>query len=95
MWNMLKKEAEKNTQDLSITIIKTEYIMSRDSLKRAATEKYLDDQLLKPFSSYMNRESRNGRNESLLSIHCYTTHFLTKLFQEDEKFDYIKVARWC
>jgi Ulp1 family protease len=69
--------------------------MTRDSLKRAATEKYLDDQLLNTFSRYMNRESRNGRNESLLSIHCYTTHLLTKLFQEDEKFDYTKVARWC
>jgi hypothetical protein len=65
MWNMLKKEAEKKPQDLSITIIGTEY-MKRDSLKRAVTEKYLDDQPLKTFSSYMNRESRNGRNESLL-----------------------------
>jgi Ulp1 family protease len=27
-------------------------------------------------------------------MHCYTTHFLTKLFQENEKFDYTKVARW-
>jgi Ulp1 family protease len=94
MWNMLKKEAEKKPQDLSITIIDTEY-MTRYSLKRAATEKYLDDQLLNTFSSYTNRESRNGRTESLLSIHCYTTHFLTKLFQEDEKFDYTKVAQWC
>jgi Ulp1 family protease len=63
-------------------------------LKRAAVEKYVDDQLLNTFFSYMNRESRNGRKESLLSIHYYTTHFLTKLFQEDEKLDYTKVYRW-
>jgi Ulp1 family protease len=94
MWNMLKKEAEKKPQDLSITVKDTEY-MTRDSLKRAATEKYVDDQLLNNFFSYMNRVSRNCRNEYLLSIHCYTTHFLTKLFQEDDKFDYTKVARWC
>jgi hypothetical protein len=94
MWNILKKESEKNPQDLSTTIIDTEY-MVRDSLKRAATEKYLDDQLLNTFFSYMNRDSRNGSNESLLSIHCYTTHFLTNLFQEDEKFHYTKVSRWC
>jgi hypothetical protein len=68
--------------------------MMRDSLKRTATEKYVDDQLLNTCFGYMNRESRNGSNESLLSINCYTTHFLTKLFQEDEKFDYTKVARW-
>jgi Ulp1 family protease len=90
---MLKREAEKKPQDSSITIIDTEY-MTRYSLKRAATEKYLDDQLLNTFSSYMNRENRNGSNESMLPIHCYTTHFLTKLFQEDEKFNYTKVARW-
>jgi hypothetical protein len=42
MWNMLKKEAEKKPQDLSIKIIGTEY-MTRDSLKRASTEKYFDD----------------------------------------------------
>jgi Ulp1 family protease len=93
MWNMPKKEVEKKPQDLSITIIDTEY-MTVDSLKRAATEKYLDDQLLKTFFSYMNRESRNGSNESLLSIHFYTTHFLTKLFQEDDKFHYTNIARW-
>jgi hypothetical protein len=56
---------------------------------------YVDDQLLNTFFSYMNIESRNGSNKSLLSINCYTTYFLTKLFQEDEKFDYTKVARWC
>jgi hypothetical protein len=94
MWNMLKKEAEKKPQYLSITVIDTEY-MTIYSLKRAATEKYLDDQLLNTFFSYMNRESRYNRNESLLSIHCFTTHFLTKLFQEDDKFDYTKFARWC
>jgi Ulp1 family protease len=94
MWNMLKKEAEKKPQYLSITIIDTEY-MTRDSLKRAATKKCLDYQLLNTFSSYTNRESRNGRNKSLLSINCYTTHFITKLFQEDENFDYTKAARWC
>jgi hypothetical protein len=87
MWNMLKKEAENKPQDLSITIIGKEY-MTRDSLKRDATEKCLDYQLLNTFVSYMNREIRNGSNESFLSIHCYTTHFLAKLFQEDEKFDY-------
>jgi hypothetical protein len=38
MWNMLKKEAEKNPKDLIITIIDTEY-MTRDSLKRDAAEK--------------------------------------------------------
>jgi hypothetical protein len=91
MWNILKKEAENKPQYLSITIIDTENMM-RYSLKRATTKKYLDDQLLNTFFSYMNRERRNGRNESLLSIHCYTTHFLTKLFQEDEKFDYTKVS---
>jgi hypothetical protein len=42
MWNMLKREAEKKPQYLCITIIETEY-MTRDSLKRAATKKYLDD----------------------------------------------------
>jgi hypothetical protein len=62
--------------------------MMKDSLKRAATKKYLDDQLFNTFSSYMNRETRNGSNKSLLSIHCYTTHFPNKLFQEDDKFDY-------
>jgi hypothetical protein len=86
MWNMLKKEAENKPQDLSITIIDTEY-MTRDSLKRSATEKYLDDQLLNTFSRYMNRESRNGSSESFLSIHCYTTHFLTESCQEDEKLE--------
>jgi Ulp1 family protease len=63
-------------------------------LKRAATEKYLDDQLLNTFYSYMNRESRNGRNKSLLSIYFYATHFLIKSFEEDEKLDYTNVARW-
>jgi hypothetical protein len=63
MWNMLKKEAEKKPQYLSITIICIEY-MKRDWFKRAATDKYLDDQLLNTFFSYMNRESRNGSNES-------------------------------
>jgi cephalosporin-C deacetylase-like acetyl esterase len=91
MWNMLKREAEKKPQDLSISIIDTE-CMTRDSFKRAETEKYLHDQLLNTFFSYMNRESRNGKHESLLSMHCYTTHFLAKLFQEDEKFDHTKVA---
>jgi Ulp1 family protease len=66
-----------------------------DSLKRDGSETYLDYQLLNTFFSYMNRESRNVSNESLLAIHCYTTYFLTKLFQEDKKFDYTKVARWC
>jgi hypothetical protein len=94
MWNMLKKEAEKKPQDLSITITNKEY-MTRDSLNMATTEKYLDDQLLNIFSRYMNRESRDGRHESLLSMHCYTTYLLTKLFREDEKFEYTKVARWC
>jgi Ulp1 family protease len=89
-----KKESEKKPQDLSIVIIDTK-CMTIVSLKRDATEKYLDYQLLNTFFSYTNRESRNGRNESLLSIHCYTTHFLTKLFQEDEKFNYTKVAQWC
>jgi hypothetical protein len=94
MWNKVKKEAEKKPQDLNITIIGTDY-MPIYSLKRAATEKYLDDQqLLNTFFSYMNRESRNGSNEPLLSINCKTAHFLTKLFQEDEKIDYTKVARW-
>jgi hypothetical protein len=50
MCNMLKKEAEKKPQDLSITIIGTEY-MTRDSFKRAATEKYFDDQLINTFSA--------------------------------------------
>jgi hypothetical protein len=94
MWNMLKREAEKKPQDLSITIIGTEY-MTRYSLKRAATKKYVDDQILNTFFSYTNREGRNGSNESLLSIHCYTTNLLTKFLKEDEKFDNTKVARWC
>jgi hypothetical protein len=47
---MLKKEAEKKPQDLSITIIDTEYMM-RDSLKRNVTEKYVDDKLLNTFSA--------------------------------------------
>jgi hypothetical protein len=50
MWNMLKKEAEKKPQDLIITIIDTEY-MTRDSLKRAVTKKFVDDQLLNTFSA--------------------------------------------
>jgi hypothetical protein len=62
MWNMLKKEAEKKPQYLSITITDTEY-MVRGSLKRAATDRYLDDQLINTFVSYMNRESRNGSNK--------------------------------
>jgi Ulp1 family protease len=93
-WNMLKMEAEKKPQDLSITIIDTEYTM-RDSFKRATTNKYVDDQILNIFFSYMNREISNGSNESMLSIHCYTTHFLTKLFQEDETLNYTKVSQWC
>jgi hypothetical protein len=36
IWNMLKKEAEKKPQYLSITTIGTYYVM-RDSLKRATT----------------------------------------------------------
>jgi hypothetical protein len=67
MWNMLKKEEENKPQDLSITIIDTQYMM-RDSLKRAAIDKCVDDQLLNTFFSYMNRDRRNGTNESLLSI---------------------------
>jgi hypothetical protein len=91
---MLKKEAEKKLQDLSIAIIGTEY-MTRDSLKRSATKKYVDDQILNTFSSYMNREHRNGSTKSLLPIHCYTTNLLTNFLKEDEKFDNTKVARWC
>jgi hypothetical protein len=50
MWNMLKKEAKKKCQDSSIKIIDTE-CMDRDSLKRSATEKYVDDQVLSTFSA--------------------------------------------
>jgi hypothetical protein len=79
MWNMLKRETEKKPHDLSIKIICTEYT-TRDLLKRAATENHLDDQLFNTFSSYKKRETRNGSNKCLLSIHYYTTHFLTKVF---------------
>jgi hypothetical protein len=54
MWNMMKTKAEKKPQHLSITIIDTKYV-TRDSLNRAATKKYVDDQLLNTFFSYMNR----------------------------------------
>jgi hypothetical protein len=50
MWNLLKKEAEKKPQYLSITIIDTEYMM-RYSLMKYSTEKYVDDQLLNTFSA--------------------------------------------
>jgi hypothetical protein len=45
-----KEEAEKKPQDLRITIIGKEYMMI-NSLKRTATEKYVDDQLLNTFLS--------------------------------------------
>ena len=68
MWNVMKLEAFREPQNDHVAIIGTEF-MTRDSLKRAATGKYLDDQFLNTFLSYMNRESRNGNNESMLSIH--------------------------
>jgi hypothetical protein len=43
-----EKESRKEASRLSITIIDTEY-MTRDSLKRAATDTYLDDQLFNTF----------------------------------------------
>jgi hypothetical protein len=66
MWNMLKKEAEKKPQDLSITIIDTEYNMTGDSLKRAATKKYVDDQLRNTFA-----DKRTERAGMVATNPCY------------------------
>jgi hypothetical protein len=68
MWKILKMEAEKKTHHVHIAIIDIE-LATRNSLKRAATHIYLNDELLNTFFSYMNSKHRNDAHESILSIH--------------------------
>jgi hypothetical protein len=61
-----KGSSKEDPQYVSITIIDTKY-MTRDSLNRVATDKYVDDNhLLNTFFIYMNIERSNGSNKYLL-----------------------------